>query len=123
MLDTKIEKVLLIWPYYERKSFSATASSYELPPPRFPLGIGYIAAYLRKAGIDVEILDCCAEGFSSETIVGDKVRVGLSDLEITQRIEAYNPQLVGVSQMFTYLMPCCEHIFSLVKQYNNKYNN
>ena len=44
----------------------------------------------------------------------------MTDDEIIDYINDYDPQLVGVSQMFSYLEPVCKSIFKLVKKIDPK---
>ena len=67
----------------------------------FPLGIAYIASYLRNHGIDVELLDAMVEGYDNEIVEGNKKTFGLSRDGIRIRIERYNPDFVGVSCLMT----------------------
>lgn len=55
-----------------------------------PLGIAYLAAYVRENGYDVEIIDSMAEGLGEEEIVsrihGDLVGITASTIEITSAV-------------------------------------
>lgn len=63
-----------------------------------PLGIGYVAAYLRQSGYEVSILDCVIEGHANRrTAAADIDVVGLESREIASAVAAYNPTHVGVS--------------------------
>lgn len=76
-----------------------------------PLGLAYIAAVLERAKIDVKILDCVAEGWGKETkffpqpddypFLEEETRYGLEVWQIQTVIETYNPDLVGVSCLFS----------------------
>ena len=65
-----------------------------------PLGLGYIATYLDKAGVEVEVIDCVKERMSAEQIV---------DL-ITTR----NPDFWGMN-VFTQNYAIVKYIFEKVK--------
>jgi len=114
-----IKRILLIWPYYVKKITEKNVASYKFITPRFPLGIAYCAAYLEKNGYDVQILDCFAQN-PEEIMQGDTVRAGMTDDEIIDYINDFDPHLVGVSQMFSYLEPVCKSIFKLVKNIDPK---
>jgi radical SAM superfamily enzyme YgiQ (UPF0313 family) len=63
-----------------------------------PLGIGYVAAYLREFGYEVGILDCVIEGIGKRRKISEEVDiVGLSNEEIGSTIASRRPQYVGVS--------------------------
>lgn len=70
-----------------------------------PIGLTWIAASLRKRGHKVKIIDCVAEALHNEKIEkrGKEVliRYGLSDSEIERRIKRFNPDVVGISNIFT----------------------
>ena len=114
-----IQRILLIWPYYVKKITDSNVASYKFITPRMPLGISYCAAYLEKNGYDVRVLDCFAQN-PEEIVKGDTVRAGMTDDEIIDYIHDFDPQLVGVSQMFSYLEPVCKSIFKLVKKIDPK---
>jgi magnesium-protoporphyrin IX monomethyl ester (oxidative) cyclase len=87
-------KVLLIQPPY---IILKTESRFCHPP----LGLAYLAAVLEK-GHDVQILDCIAEGFENVNILDkDFKRYGLSEDKIKRSIQEINPDVVGVSNLFT----------------------
>ncbi len=67
-----------------------------------PLGLLYIAQYLRQNGHEVEVLDCQVEDFNHEesvrTFRGHQIiKYGLSDKDIKRKIERTNPDVVAVS--------------------------
>lgn len=58
----------------------------DVPPPLFtsaPLGLGYVAAVLEQNDIDVKVIDGCLEGLNSE--------------RLAKELDAYSPDVVGVS--------------------------
>ena len=94
-----------------------------------PLGLAYIAAVLEQNGIEVKILDCVAEsssliGFSLDlSIISDKIhtgeiRYGLSDDEIYLKIKRFNPDLVGVSCLFSNKAWDAHNVCRIVKAIN-----
>lgn len=87
-------KVLLIQPPY---TILKTESRFCQPP----LGLAYLAAVLDKEH-DVLILDCVAEGFKNVNILDkDFKRYGLSEDKIKRSIQEINPDVVGISNLFT----------------------
>jgi magnesium-protoporphyrin IX monomethyl ester (oxidative) cyclase len=87
-------KVLLINP-----PFTQYGSEVEIQADE-PLGLMYLAAYLRQKGIQVEILDAF-QGKKSVPIENDFYKSGLSNEEIITKITEYEPDIVGISTMFT----------------------
>jgi len=89
---------------------------YKPTTVRFPLGIGYLAAYL-EPDYEVEVLDLAAEN-PRPRVMGDKVRWGLSDDEIKQRLEASGAHVIGISQMFSYMDANVRKLFRMIKETN-----
>jgi radical SAM superfamily enzyme YgiQ (UPF0313 family) len=110
-----ITKILLIWPANELKVDPDSRTRFAIESLRFPLGIGYLAAYVeRELDVEVQLLDMVAERPEAE-VIGDKMRIGMRSDELEDRIRAFEPDMVGVSQMFSYLEPVCEEIFRIAK--------
>lgn len=76
----------------------------DLPRCTYPLGLGYIAACLEANGYEVRILDCLLEGYSHSEAVdseGNFIRYGLSEHDIRERLSQFQPDVVGVSSIFS----------------------
>ena len=71
-------KVALVYPYCHPANDN---SIFRFPP----LGLGYIAAALRKRGVEVELIDCTFLPFS----------------EAVERVKRAKPQIVGFYSMFS----------------------
>ena len=72
----------------------------------FHLSLAYIAAVLRDNGVQVEILDCYAEDrfhVRAQT-EPDWLELGISNDEILQRIDRFQPDLIGITIPFS-----CQH--------------
>ncbi len=83
-------KVLLINPFLTvYKDDSAGISP--------ALGLGYLASYLESNNIEVKVLDIAAEGVNIQKKIGKKVRYGLLETEIIQRIKEFAPKIVGIT--------------------------
>lgn len=105
-MNRKIGRILFIQP----PAFSWRLDRRDINPNP-PLGAAYIAAVLGRAGYEVGILDAFVEGWfrdpepledDPENVPSDAVeRVGLSFKEIAARIEAFKPDVVGVTSLFT----------------------
>jgi anaerobic magnesium-protoporphyrin IX monomethyl ester cyclase len=103
-------KVLFVFPPASILKFNIKGASP-------PLGIAYLAAFLREHGHEVAILDAVAEGFHTEIPEGTKTyRYGLDFPEIEARIRAFCPDLVGVSSMFSIQSHNAEHVARVAKQ-------
>ncbi len=94
-MSRKVNKILLIQPsFYHDKNVEPVNA----PPP---LGLAYLAAVLEKE-YSVAILDAFALGYDKPIEVkGGRIRYGLSNKEIGDRIEDFRPDIIGVSCLFS----------------------
>ena len=74
----EVKDVLLIYPYTDPPH---SRSIFRFPP----LGLGYIAAYLREKGVEVDLLDCTFEG----------------EKQVIQEAKGMDPPVIGIYSMFT----------------------
>ena len=75
-------KVALVYPYFHPSNDN---SIFRFPP----LGLGYIAAALKKRDVEVEMVDCTFMQFN----------------EAVERIKRAKPQIVGFYSMFSMKKP------------------
>ena len=71
-------QVTLIYPYFQP---SKDNSLFRFPP----LGLGYVAASLKKYGVPVELVDCTF----------------LSRSEVVEKVKRSKPQIIGIYSMFS----------------------
>jgi len=86
----------------------------EIPKFSPPLGLAYIASVLRKHGHTVNIIDSVIQephGYN----LGENIHLGADWDTITGQISSYNPDIVGISSMFTSQAECMHHVARLVK--------
>jgi len=83
-------KTLLINPYL-------TVAGDDPAQPSIMLSLPYLAAYLRKNGFPVKLLDVAGEGCENVIGVGAKKRYGLSDTDILDAIKTEAPDVVGIT--------------------------
>lgn len=82
-----------------------------------PLGLMIMAAVLRKNGHQVAIRDTALEGWHRQQALGEHaVLIGQTDDEITRVIRAHDPDIVGISALFSNLMSSAHTIARLVKR-------
>ncbi len=112
-MKRKLKKILLVnppnivWEGKDRKRVD------------FPIGLGYLGAMLKMEGFEVEGLDVLMEGFDTEQkLPGGKIRFGLTDDEIKKKIEDFDPDVVGVSSMFSKGYKLAFHMCRLAKEVN-----
>ncbi|MDY6903760.1 MAG: cobalamin-dependent protein [Thermodesulfobacteriota bacterium] len=80
-----------------------------------PMGIACLGAYIRDM-VDVKLLDCVAEGYRTKVPVNDEVdRVGLSYEAIMDIIQAEQPDMVGLSCIFSNQIACVREISRRIK--------
>ena len=128
-LRRKSMRVLLIQPPLE--DFYTTAIRL------YPLGLAYAAAVLRKLDVTVGILDSLnplrkkplplppdfryLEPFLEQDPLLFKrfYRFGISDAAMVRRIEAFAPDMVGISSQFTAYFSSVEKLAGLIKRHSN----
>lgn len=59
-----------------------------------PIGIAYGASILKQNNIEFQLIDMFGESPKSSTLIGDFVRLGLSDEVLVRRLEVAQPNLV-----------------------------
>lgn len=110
----KIKKVLLIFP-------PTKVPKHSHKPCVPPLGILHIAAVLREADYEVKVIDATVEGYYNEEQEGNNfVWYGLPFDEIGQRIREINPDIVGISCLFSLSFPAVKRICKIVKEFNKE---
>lgn len=108
-MEKKIQKIMLIMP-------SNTMPADSIRRIASPLGLLYMAAILKKEGYDVDILDSTLEGYWNTKTSEGYVTYGLTDEEIKKRIQESNPDVVGVSSMFSAHQKNALHHADLAKE-------
>ncbi|MBN1354891.1 cobalamin-dependent protein [bacterium] len=112
-MKRKLSKVLLINPP------RVILKGRERKRADYPLGLGYVGAMLKMEGFKVEGLDVLVEGFNTDQdLENGRLRFGLTDDEIKSRIRASDPDVVGVSNLFSDGFPLAKHMCYLAKQVN-----
>jgi radical SAM superfamily enzyme YgiQ (UPF0313 family) len=111
----RIKKILLVYPpltVSETRLFDVWS---------FPLGLLYIASVLVKNGYEIKILDCIAEDICNvERVDSNWFRFGLAEKDIIKRIEAFKPDLAGISIPFSCQYADALRIGSIIKALNNQ---
>jgi len=106
-------KILLIKP-----SCTVYKSDPTLPSATLPYGIAYLASYLLSKGEQVRVIDSLSEGINCVKKEKNKTKIGLSDKEIEKRIKNFNPDVVGITSMFTAYFQDAHNLARLVKKIN-----
>lgn len=90
------------------------------PVPAPPLGLAYIAGYMEKNGFEVKILDALALGIDNVIEGQQTLRFGLSEKNIINYLDDYQPDIVGICNMFTAFTKDVHDITKLIKANNRK---
>jgi len=106
-------KSLLIQP-------PCTQSKHSMKRCMPPLGLAYIASFIRDRGNPVKILDCVVEGYNTEINTEDKITYGLTDSEIKSIIQEYKPDIVGVSCLMSNQHHNAHRVCKIAKGVNPK---
>jgi len=109
LIPRKIEKILLVQPPYD-------ILRIEPKTAQPPLGLAYLAGVLEK-DYEVKILDAVVEGYENEQIIDrDFKRYGLHFDDIKIEIEKFNPDVVGISCLFSTQAENSHKIAKLAKE-------
>ncbi|MFP4081643.1 MAG: B12-binding domain-containing radical SAM protein [Candidatus Aminicenantes bacterium] len=112
ILKKRVERVLLIQPPLTTQ----TDLSSEPKGIHPPLGLAYLAAVLEK-DYQVRILDAVAEGYETEVLLErNLIRYGLSYKKIAESIRRFEPDVVGISNLFSSGFREAFQVSSLVKK-------
>lgn len=107
-------KILLIYPPMTIRNNDTTT-----PGISIPLGLANIGAILETNGYHVSIIDALAEGINTIKKTKKYTRVGLSPQSLTEKLNYFKPDIVGVSTMFTAFSSDSHDIAKIVKEYNS----
>ena len=114
IVKKKIQKVLLIQPPLT----THTDLSSEPKGIHPPIGLAYIGAVLER-DYQVQIVDSVVEGYETELKLDRNIiRYGLTYKEIENRIDRFQPDVVGVSNLFSSGFREAYQVCSIVKKIN-----
>jgi anaerobic magnesium-protoporphyrin IX monomethyl ester cyclase len=88
--------ILLLNPFY-----SQPKSYYSFFRPAPPLGLMYIAGYLRKFGVSSKICELGVFDIQEAKDLGARIRFGFSDGQIADLIKKEQPKIVGITCMYS----------------------
>jgi len=85
------------------------------------LGVGYLAAVLRQAGHKVYIRDTALEGYSNRQDIDERmVLIGETDEDIASYIAEINPDVLGISVLFSNMIEHAYRIAGIAKGVNSE---
>ena len=79
-----------------------------------PLGLGYIAAALREAGVEIAVVDAIGEGPDVRTKYFRGYLIGLRFEEIVKRIPA-GTDIIGITVIFTHEWPAIVGLINVIR--------
>lgn len=88
----------------------------------FPIGLAYIAAVLQKDSYEVIVLDAVAEKYHQKSFLKDNaklVQIGMTFAEIHDFVAKCQPDVVGISSMFSLQASNAYRIAAEVKSVNS----
>lgn len=111
-------KVMLINPPILVEKTDTYRESYGA---MIPMGLCYLASVIEKDGFEVKILDAIVEGYEKFYHEHDEFyRMGLDWDIIIEKIKEYNPEIIGISFMFTKNYNINYTLAKLIKEKINK---
>lgn len=108
-------KILLIKP-----SCTIYKSDPTQPSATFPFGLAYLAGYLLSKSKEVVLVDALSQGINNIEEDETRTKIGLSDAEIDKIIRNFQPDIVGITSMFTAYAHDAHKLASLVKKIDPK---
>jgi anaerobic magnesium-protoporphyrin IX monomethyl ester cyclase len=85
-----------------------------------PIGLAYLASSLEKADNKVQVIDTLVEGFDNETYEEPFIIYGLSPEETANRVKKFNPDVIGISALFSMTI---SEVYKLCKELKKKLPN
>lgn len=82
-----------------------------------PLSLAYLAAYLKKHGYEVNILDAVAGNMTKQ---GGRWHYGISEHDVVKRIKKFKPDLVGITCPFSLRHNASLSVARLIKKIDDK---
>jgi magnesium-protoporphyrin IX monomethyl ester (oxidative) cyclase len=108
-LNSDIRRLMLIFP-------PSTSLTHWEPMVCTPMGLAYLAAAAREMGYEVSCLDAVAEDHYQSFSISDTLcRYGLSFDQIMERVRQAQPDVVGISCIFSNQWPAVREIAARVK--------
>ena len=98
-LRKRVKRVMLVNPPGKIAVTAQGSRERKLAVP--PLGLAYLAAALDARGFEAEILDVLIEGYQNEQKSENVITYGLAEEMIRKRMRDFDPDLIGVSCLFS----------------------
>ena len=85
-----------------------------------PLGLLYIGTTLKQLGITVTIFDMACEGYDNCVINGKFLTYGSSSETLLQKLQSQQPNLIGISCMFTSRESDVFRVCQTIRQFSSR---
>jgi len=108
-------EILLINPYYSQKK-----EYYSFIKPSVPMGLMYLAAYLRKFGLKSRIIELGIFNRQEAIVANDRVRFGLSNQKILSILKKEKPKIVGITSMYSVFYRDVIEIAATIKKFDSR---
>lgn len=105
--------ILLFNPYY-----SQLIEYYSFYRPTPPMGLMYLAGYLRKHGINSKMFELGIFDAQGAIKDGKRVRFGLANETIAEIIKKEKPKIIGITSMYSVFYRDVVEIVELIKSIN-----
>ena len=96
LIENTVMRVLLLWP----PTTTVYGDHTSVSPVVQRLGLAYLAAWLKKKGHEVSIIDGRGSR-QDKTQFETSISYGLSDEEVLLKVKNYHPDIIGTSNMWT----------------------
>ena len=92
-------------------------SSTQIRRAQPPLGIACLAAVLEEFNFkNLQIIDSSAEGYNQvRNVEKDFIEFGLNDEIVISRLKKFNPDIIGISALFSFQFLCAERLAKKIK--------
>lgn len=106
-------KILLVFP-----PSTIYAGDPTKPAVVFPLGLAYLASYIRQYDFEVRVIDGVSPYISQETHGDGSITYGITDEQWQGELESWQPDVVGISCMYTAYAGDVHRLAAQVKTWN-----
>lgn len=106
--------ILLLNPYYSQEK-----SYFTFFKPTAPLGLMYLAAYLRKFKLESKITELAVFDINQAIKTRNRIRFGPSDHQILNLLKKEQPKIVGITSMYSVFYRDVMNLAKVIKKYNS----
>lgn len=108
-----MSEIILFNPYYSQQK-----SYFTFFKPTAPLGLMYLAAYLRKFNLASKIIELGVFNFEEAIKTRNRIRFGLSNRQILNILKEEQPKIVGITSMYSVFYRDVMDLAGTIKKYD-----